>query len=188
MLREYTTVDKSEWGDGPWADEPDKLQWTDEETGFACLAVRHSDSGHWCGYVGVPPGHLAHGLGYDDVCTLFGDYDSPTALEVHRGLTYANSCAEGAEATSICHVAEPGTPEDVWWLGFDCAHSGAFLPAYHARYKDRGYPFSSEPYDHASAVAANSWRVDTYRTLDYVRSETARLGAQLATLTNGETA
>ena len=178
--RSYTTLDKAEWGDGPWQSEPDKVQWKDEATGLACLAVRQSHSGHWCGYVGVPPGHPAHGLSYDDAYNLFGDYESDTYLSVHGGLTYADSCAEGSEETSVCHVPEPGEPEDVWWLGFDCAHSGDFLPAYHARYKDRGYPFSSEAYDHAAALAADTWRVNTYRTLNYVRSEASRLAAQLA--------
>lgn len=45
--REYRTIDKS---DGEWKDEPDKIQWQDEATGFPCLIVR-GPSGALCGYV-----------------------------------------------------------------------------------------------------------------------------------------
>lgn len=62
---EYHTADKSTWGEGPWQDEPDKVQWQDEETGYPCLIVRNPHMGFLCGYVGVPPGHPAHGLSYD---------------------------------------------------------------------------------------------------------------------------
>jgi len=39
------------------------------------------------------------------------------------GLTYADKCAG-----VICHVPEPGMPDDVWWLGFDTAHYGDVCP------------------------------------------------------------
>jgi len=67
-----------------------------------CLLIHGS---HRCGYVGLPPEHPWHGL----------DYSSDTLyhIEVHGGLTYAGS--------------SPGYPAEhdgLWWLGFDCAHSG----------------------------------------------------------------
>ena len=52
--RQYSTMDKTGWGPGEWTDEPDKLQWVDEATGFDCLIVRNS-LGALCGYVGVSP-------------------------------------------------------------------------------------------------------------------------------------
>lgn len=33
--RSYTTIDKADWGEGPWQTEPDKIQWVDEATGLA---------------------------------------------------------------------------------------------------------------------------------------------------------
>ena len=45
---EYRTIDKSQWGEGPWQDEPDKIQWQDEETGLPCLIVR-GHMGFLCG-------------------------------------------------------------------------------------------------------------------------------------------
>ena len=62
----FETQDKGDWGDGPWQGEPDKRQWQDKVTRLPCLMVR-GPSGSWCGYVGVPPGHPAHGLHYDGI-------------------------------------------------------------------------------------------------------------------------
>jgi hypothetical protein len=160
-------MDKSAWGDGPWHDEPDRLEW--EHAGLPCLAVRGPEfSGHWCGYVAVPPGHPLHGKPFSD---------EAVCVEVHGGLTYANRCKG-----HICHVPKPGAPDDVWWFGFDCGHASDLSPAMHARYLGKGYPFSDEPYDHAKAVAANDWLTEVYRTLDYVQVEVNRLAEQLAAL------
>jgi hypothetical protein len=161
--KEWTTVDKSLWGEGPWACEPDKVQWTGPK-GFACLAVRGS-VGAWCGYVGVPRGHWAYGLDYGDdrvqrTLTVHGG--SP-----HGGLTFSNKCqpaAKGQEHESICHLVEPGEPDDVWWLGFDCAHSGDLLPK-------------------LLVWLGKSSRLDTYWPLEYVKAQVQKLENGLA---NGE--
>jgi hypothetical protein len=130
--REWTHIDKSGWGPGAWQDEPDKIQWVDEETGLDCLMVRHDSLGHWCGYVGVAEGHPAFEKDYDDV-----------DVRVHGGLTFAAACQADA-----CHVPEPGRPEKVWWLGFDCAHAFDLSPSFRGRdrifgdradYRDRAY-------------------------------------------------
>src|SRR4051812_22063009 len=94
-----TNADKSKWGDGPWQQEPDRLQW--EHAGLTCIAHRNH-GGAWCGYVGLPPGHPAHGLGYNDV----------HGVDVHGGLTYAEACAG-----HVCHDPKPGEPDGLWWLG-----------------------------------------------------------------------
>ena len=59
----WTTMDKASWGPGPWQDEPDKEQFADEVTGYACL-IKRNPAGALCGYVGVPEGHPWHGSGY----------------------------------------------------------------------------------------------------------------------------
>jgi hypothetical protein len=110
-------LDKTDWGPGPWHDEPDKLQWIDDATGFDCLIVR-ANSGALCGYVGVGPGHPLHGSDYCEV-----------DVDVHGGLTYSAGCDEGRQDRGICHVPAPGRPADVWWLGFDCAHFRDVRPA-----------------------------------------------------------
>jgi len=129
---EYHCRDKSEWMNGPWKHEPDKKQWRDQATGLPCLIVR-GPVGALCGYVGVSRDHPFYGLHYD-VCE---------DIEVHGGLTFADKCQEhGTEAQSICHKVEAGEDDDVWWLGFDCAHADDVCPtrnfseAYYGTYKD----------------------------------------------------
>ena len=109
---ETPPIDKSTWGDGPWQDEPDRVEF--ESEGFPCLIVRNPSLGTLCGYVAMPPGHPWHGKHY-------GDLD----VEVHGGLTFADAC-QG----HICHVPKPGAPDDVWWLGFDMGHAWDIWPGY----------------------------------------------------------
>jgi len=104
--------------------------------------------GNWCGYVAVPPGHPAHGKGYDDV-----------DVRVHGGLTYTGLCSG-----HICHVPEPGEPDDVYWLGFDCHHCNDLAPAFHMRGKE---------------IGCHGDPTDEYRDLEYVEAECASLAAQL---------
>jgi hypothetical protein len=153
---EYRSRDKTDWGPGPWQDEPDKRQWVDEATGLPCLIVRN-DMGGLCGYVGVADGHPLFGKQYGDV-----------DIEVHGGLTFSDFCDEQAEECSaICHVVEPGENDRVWWLGFDCSHTWDLSPAAAARDRARGWrPIGRE----------------TYRDIAYVQAECASLARQLATL------
>lgn len=151
---EYRTIDKSTWGDGPWQDEPDKLQYPDPATGLPCLIVRTSHAGNLCGYVGVPPSHSLHGKNYDDV-----------NVSVHGGLTFADTCQPHAdESDGICHLADEGEPDNVFWFGFDCAHYMDLSPAYASQ-----FPLMDSFND------TNS----TYRDLAYVKSEVASLAKQL---------
>jgi hypothetical protein len=139
-------IPKAEWGDGPWQQEPDREDF--EFAGFPCLALRNYH-GSWCGYVGVPPGHPAHGVPYDDV-----------DVNVHGGLTYSNRCQE-----PICHSPKPGESDDVWWLGFDCGHGFDFIPGLVAVLKTIGV-------DHYSYG-------EVYRDLNYVKAEIRSLAEQL---------
>lgn len=135
-------IDKSQWGPGPWQDEPDRKEW--KHAGFACLIVRVPSHGALCGYVGVPPDHPWHGKGYDEVHSLDED------ISVHGGLTYAAACHG-----RVCHVPEPGEPDNLWWLGFDHAHGFDLSPAYALRqqklYGD-GYAFGDVYRDMAYAT------------------------------------
>lgn len=131
-MKVETFLKRDGWATGPWDDEPDRVEW--RYAGLPCLMVRASTSGAWCGYVAVPPGHQWHGKHYDDV-----------DAHAHGGLTYAGGC-DGR----ICHAPEPGEPDAVWWLGFDCAHAGdclprlsgllpASAPSHLERYRDRTF-------------------------------------------------
>jgi len=131
-------IDRSSWTSGPWDNEPDKINWTDPATGMACMIVRNY-YGQLCGYVACPEGHPAYGKSYNEV-----------DADVHGGLTYAAAC-QG----HICHVPEPGSPDNVWWLGFDCGH-----------FSDAG-PRSDPLFG------------GTYRDVAYVTAECTKLAAQL---------
>lgn len=171
--REYTTVDKGEWGPGPWQDEPDKVQWIDEATGLDCL-IHRGPSGSLCGYVGVPEGHPLHGIDYSQ-CSLpepcgetWCEHSPMGKIDVHGGLTFADSCADGPnEAVGVCHIPEDGRPDHVWWFGFDCAHAWDISPASTARGMaiDPGL-FTPGP-------------DETYRDRVYVEREIASLARQL---------
>ncbi len=144
-------VDKSEWLRGIWDDEPDKIQWPDKATGLPCLIVRGA-VGALCGYVGVPKGHPWFGKDYDDV-----------EVDVHGGLTFASPCQLGAEAEAICHKPAEGESDQVWWLGFDCAHLGDLCPT-------------------MRRIAHN--HRDVYRPIAYVEQECCSLAKQVIAFTN----
>ena len=84
------------------------VRWPDEATGLPCVAIL-TPIGHWCGYVGVPEGHRAYQIDYDNVKRVDGEW-----IDVHGGLTYADFSDERGAG--------------FWWLGFDCAHCGDAVP------------------------------------------------------------
>lgn len=169
--------DKSTWGPGPWQGEPDRRQWPDRTTGMPCLMLRKEGLGHWCGYVGVAPGHPLYGIPYNRCAlrpTPCADDDcahSPEALlDVHGGLTFAGACQEHPQG--ICHVADPGEEATIWWLGFDAVHAGDLAPGMEATLRLLGM-------DRTPRAATRWLPVDVYRTVDYMTAECARLAVQL---------
>lgn len=95
------TFDKTDWGDGPWQDEPDLLEYVDETTGYRCLVGRAEGGGHLCGYVGIQPGHPCHGKEFREL-----------DLQAHGGVNFAR----------------PSRNDETYWIGFDCGHSWDFGP------------------------------------------------------------
>lgn len=167
---EYKTIDKTSWPAGPWQTEPDKKQWPDEETGLPCLIVR-GPVGALCGYVGVSPEHPWFGKDYTE-CTLpqsqcrsWCDHSPENLLDVHGGLTFANSCSNGPENVGICHKPSEGETDDIWWFGFACADFDDVRPR-------------------PSLVDGTSLSNEesTYRDLAYVTAEVTKLAAQLASV------
>lgn len=155
-----TTIDKTQWIRGPWDKEVDKKQWLDLKTGLPCLIVRHGSSGHLCGYVGIDSKHPLFGKTYGEIAE---------DLYVHGGLTFSGECGG-----DICHKVEEGEDDNIWWLGFDCAHSGdltsfqihneSWKKELEEEYKKIGYP------------------EDVYRTIDYVARQCRKLAKQLIAL------
>ena len=88
-------------------------------------------------------------------------------LDVHGGITFSEFCLEmRADGHGICHVADPGEPEKVWWFGFDCAHLGDLCPAYGDLLGGR----------------KSVMREGDYRDVAYVQQEIAQLAKQLKAL------
>ena len=159
--------DRTDWGAGPWGDEPDRVEWHDGD--LPCLALRNR-LGAWCGYVAVPPGHPWHGISYMECIKGHGSdcYEHSIPAEVHGGLTFAGACQphdDETAAEATCHVPRPGEPDNVWWLGFDTAHAWDFVPGVAAM--DRKLGFSS--LDNGAI----------YRNLRYVQAEVAHLARQV---------
>lgn len=169
-LSKATKLEK--WGRGPWVDEPDHVEW--RHNGVPCIAHRHPTSGHWCGYAAVEPGHPWDARA-NPVETDYGDgavFSDPgyrgaqNEARVHWGITYGDVCNA---APGVCHVPEPGEPDDVYWLGFDCAHCDDYSPSNHATMLKA---FRRPPHQ-------------TYRDLEYVKAETNSLADQIVARRNG---
>ncbi len=151
---EYRTVNKSDWPRGEWDDEPDKMQWPDEATGLPCLIVR-SGIGAWCGYVGISEGHPLYGKDCNDD-------DDYLQLLVHGGVTFSARCQpQDDNSHGVCHVPDPGEPDHVWWIGFDCAHAYDLSPGNHR-------------FPHLRL------REEEYRNVAFARAQCAELARQLA--------
>lgn len=127
--------------------------------GFPAVVIM-TGTGHRCGYVGVPPGHPLHGVEYNEltlalpppkpdtpvgdrgVMTLFAvamkeelSTSPEVVFDVHGSLTFSKANHEGYPAAE---------PDDLWWFGYDCAHSqDAPSPEYLAQQRER-YP--DKPY------------------------------------------
>jgi len=106
----------------PWLNEPDIENFVYQ--GYECLLKRNM-LGCWLGYVHIP------------ASSVWAQQQNFMLLDVHGGITYANLLPD---------------QEDIFVLGFDCAHLGDIMP-YAA---EQGF---FDP--HAST--------STYKTIDYAR-------------------
>ncbi len=107
---------------------------------FDC-EVSLTGMGHYCGYVGLPEGHPWFGVFYDFIIEV-------GPAEVHGGLTYSEFRKDG-----------------LWWIGFDCAHSGDGMKEGLPGWKDEAYATAetkklaeqcatSERYEYKEAIRA----------------------------------
>ena len=158
MIKHVQTglINRAGWDAGPWDDEPDRIQWTDDATGLPCLILRNR-SGAWCGYVGVAIDHP----------WASAEYGSDIPADVHGGVSYRAAC-DGDPQTGICHVPEPGQPDHAFWIGFDCQHCYDFAPGAAAR--ERAYM--------PRHLQARLGEMVEYRDERYARAETRKLAAQ----------
>ena len=127
---EYFTQDKSEWEDGAWQTEPDKIQYMDEEFGFPCLILRNQ-LGALCGYVGVPSTHKAFEQDYNDAGGVIDDvadqmYRGSKAGQSNQDILKGMSTSNQERVIEIGNVARKGARKDSWnsfWSGKEWART-----------------------------------------------------------------
>lgn len=150
---------RAKWPPGPWTAEPDRVDWK-SSVGYPCF-IKRNILGAWCGYVGLTEGHPAYGHDYtrkyEKLPDGDDDFERPIdgpldMIQVHGGVTYGDKCSG-----LICHVAAPGEPDQLWWIGFDCNHG----------------------FDDAPGIGAC---LGEYRDVAYAREETNLLALQLKAL------
>lgn len=119
-----------------WKTEPNFVVFTHtyKLCTIPCVIQRVPHSGHLCGYVGVPVWSPWHGK-------------EPSEAEVHGGITYSEDHLPRIELDLNFHVS--------WWIGFDCAHSGDYMPLSKYNLPDA-----------------------TYRNMEYVKQECRNLAEQ----------
>ena len=155
------------WGEGPWIDEPDKVEF--EYRDHLCQILRPTlpFAGHLCGYVRVS----------QDIV----DIDS-NMWEVHGGITFVinqkkyalqkekkekiNPSEADLKPTPL--VAKGRDPEEDWegnWIGFDCGHWADLIP------KQKDYEIRN--------LFGEFCEERTYRTVEFVTEELKRLVDQI---------
>ncbi len=111
-MREYHLVDKSEWGPGMWATEPDYIAYIDAETTYPMVAKRNL-VGVFVGFVGIDE---RHPLYMQPLSSEEFDF-----IDVHNGApTFAAFLPDESVNFS--------PPKKLWWVGFDCMHDTDFCP------------------------------------------------------------
>lgn len=54
MEKRYNLIDKTNWPDGIWNNEPDEVNWVDCLTKLKCQVLRHKKYGNFWGLVYIP--------------------------------------------------------------------------------------------------------------------------------------
>lgn len=148
-----------------------------KHSGLFCSVSRMSHNGCLNGYAAVPEGHLLYGKDYSDevkvpdveavkfngnyIGLLCVDGDKAKenilrldmAIEVHYGLTYANSKLWNIEDDLLGKL---------WWFGFDTNHSGDLNP-YQSEIERK--------YSHSG---------NTYKDFNFVIEHVKRMAEQLS--------
>ena len=159
--------------------------WT-TEAGLRAVIVM-TEMGHHCGYVGVPPGHPLHGVGYSQPCDALSPMPDSEPLGKRGVLAVFCAAGDPERARSPEMVFDvhgsitysggspdyPAQSDNLWWFGYDCAHAGD-SPSPEAQAKKR----EMHP-DHRFL-----WeRTGEFRDIDYCVTECESLARQIAQAT-----
>jgi len=145
-------INKEEWGEGEWQNEPDEEKF--EYKGYTCRMRRHHVLGVWLGYVLIPTESKSEWLEGPDNYSL---------LDVHGGITYARY--EG----------------DFFCIGFDCGHSCDIPPGIESELNIRNWA-EDEIVKRKLGKYKNvkpSSKKRTYKNIEFVRNELKELIDQI---------
>lgn len=160
-----------------------------EHAGYKCVIIFQM-GGYRCGYVGIPDTHPLYGEYYGNyldvkkedirdrevsgiIPSLLSCIDDDERIRIdayfqcHGGITYSDGC-KGSEYP---------IESDLWWFGFDCAHTG----------DKKDLQLSYEKFPNMRKVIKlqmeieNKYQIeeDVLRTEEYVSDECKRLAEQL---------
>lgn len=154
---ERTLFDKSKWPDGPWKNEVDYIEWTIIQNKYYALILRNGYcrettngsilcvGGNLCGYIGIPSSHPAYKKHYEDL-----------NIKCHGGLTFAGFL--------------PYQKEEIWYLGFDCAHYNDCIPS---------MLFEWPEHPEFKNSLQKLYPVKNYKTIEFVEKEINNIYSQL---------
>jgi hypothetical protein len=138
-----------------WEQEPDKLDFVDEVTGYKCLVLRQQRHKNLCGYVFLPKDHIFYGKVSEEVW----DNDELRHIKVHGGVNFAGYF----DFTESDYV-----------IGFDCAHAFDIVPSIYELIPDIYSKFIIE-----DGLEVDFSKNSTYKTVEYVTDECKKLAKQL---------
>ena len=144
---------------GKWIKELNLVRF--KAFGYHCVVARIPNLGHLCGYVAIDDKHPLH---LKDYPALIPN----VKLYAHGGITYSYA-SQG--------VVSINENDNLWWLGFDCAHFGDYLP-YNSS-------LAMKQITGMDDLNSDMYGGDfLYKTVGYVKQECIQLAKQLRDIEN----
>jgi hypothetical protein len=124
-------IDKTDWPDGPWKLEPDKMLWIDEDTGYECLIKRIRNISHLCGYVGITKEHPLYKTSLlqfrrDDTLIKYFDVHGMITMS-YPGKLFSEEPGPDHKLGRTFFDNMPN-PNEIWWIGMDFVQNEDIIP------------------------------------------------------------
>jgi hypothetical protein len=151
-------IDKHNWSDGQWLNEPDLFIWVDPASQMPCIIIRDADFGHLKAYIGVQASKELGGL-----------TSLPLPQEINWKTAYLN-----------IPDAVPGLNEAInsgqwWWAGFHGMGIDDTLP-----WIERpGINFPDSIVHTFKRSVCNQREGATYKDLDHFQRSCSRLALEI---------
>lgn len=99
----YNLMDKTDWDEGVWKNEPDAAYWICAETQYPC-ALRRNLYGAWNGYVGIDEDHPLFRVENGESCEEF------KYIDIHGGVLSTDF--------NLVDDILFAPPKKLWWISF----------------------------------------------------------------------